>query len=432
MYKLNSDKINNEIIEFVKNSPTAFHATEELEKRLIEGGYKYLSEGDEWKLEKGGKYFVTRNGSSLIAFKMGQSSISEVGVRMAGGHTDSPSFRVKPNPEMNNKGYFQLAVEPYGGMLIGTWFDRDLSIAGRISYLTTEGDVTSCLLNFDRAIAVIPSLAIHLNREANNGYKFNKQKDLPPLICQLEASEKLTFIQMIEEEMRRKGVASDCKKILDTEMFLYDTNTPKVIGYKNDYIASARIDNLYSCYLAVQGLIDSTDDIAALAVCNDHEECGSASTSGAGGTFLKDVLERMVGVGEDFSRAMYHSMLVSADNAHALHPNYMEKHDGNHTPIVNKGPVIKINSNQRYATNSQSAAIIISICEKNGLPYQKFVARSDMGCGSTLGPITATLLGVKTLDIGLPQLAMHSSRELVGTKDSFTLYQLLTHFYQEK
>ncbi len=428
---LNCDQLNNGIIEFIKNSPTAFHATEELTKMLESKGYTLLSEGDKWDLKKGGKYFVTRNNSSLIAFKMGNSPISEVGIRMAGGHTDSPSFKVKPNPDMTTKGHYQLAVEPYGGMLLGTWFDRDLSIAGRVSYLTKDGKVASCLLDFKRPIAVIPSLAIHLNRQANDGHTFNKQKEFPPLICQLEGDEKLTFEKMLIEELGTQGKASDCSKILETEMFLYDTVAPQIIGYRNDFIAAARIDNLYSCYISVQSLIETSDDIPALAVCNDHEECGSASTSGAGGTFLKDVLERIVGVGEDFSRAIHRSSLVSADNAHALHPNYMEKHDGNHSPIINQGPVIKLNANQRYATNSLSSAKLIAICEKNNIPYQKFVARSDMGCGSTIGPITATLLGVETLDIGLPQLAMHSVRELSGTKDAFNLYKLLTFYYQD-
>lgn len=424
--------INNGLIDFIANSPTPFHAVEYLKGMLLSSGFMSLSEGEKWDLNGEGKYFVTRNDSSIIAFKLGKGSVAEKGIRMAGGHTDSPCFRLKPQADMQVKGHYQWAVEPYGGMLLSTWFDRDLSVAGRVVVLDEAGQMRSILVDFKRPIAIIPSLAIHLNRNANENATINKQRDVVPLVCQLEGRDGVNLHAILLEEIKRDYDGPAIKEILDHELLLYDVNPPRLIGLHGDYVAGARIDNLYSCYLAIRGLIDSDDGSYSLAVCNDHEECGSASTSGAGGTFLKDVLTRLSPLGEDFIRTMHHSSLISADNAHALHPNFMDKHDGNHAPIINKGPVVKINTNQRYATNAYSGGKFIALCKKLDIPFQKFVARSDLGCGSTIGPITATLLGIETIDIGLPTFGMHSIRELAGSLDAHWLYRILCAYYGDK
>lgn len=428
MSHFDSTDINNGLIDFITNSPTPFHAVEYLKGLLLSSGYVSLNEGEKWHLAANGKYFVVRNGSSLIAFKAGKGAVSEHGVRIVGGHTDSPCFRLKPNADMKVKNYYQWAVEPYGGMLMSTWFDRDLSLAGRVVFQNQKGEVSSLLIDFKRPIAVIPSLAIHLNRTANENATINKQKDVPPIICQLDGRSNVNLHQILLDELN-KETGVEAKAILDHELFLYDTNPPKLVGLYGDYVTGARIDNLYSCYLAVRSLIDSKDEQYCFAVCNDHEECGSSSTSGAAGTFLKDVLSRVCGIGEEFIRTMHHSSLISADNAHALHPNFTDRHDGNHAPLINKGPVVKINTNQRYATNSLSSAKFLALCQEEDIPVQKFVARSDLGCGSTIGPITATLLGIETLDIGLPTFGMHSIRELAGSLDAHWLYRALLAYF---
>lgn len=429
MSHFDSTDINNGLIDFITNSPTPFHAVEYLKGLLLSSGFVCLAEGSKWNLAPNSKYFVTRNDSSLVAFKTAAGSVVDCGYRIVGGHTDSPCFRLKPNPDMQVKGHYQWAVEPYGGMLLSTWFDRDLSLAGRVVVSDQEGKIHSILVDFKRPIAVIPSLAIHLNRTANENATINKQKDVPPLVCQLDGRDGVNFKSIILDEIKKDYDGAPIVDILDHELFLYDSNAPKLVGLYGDYVTGARIDNLYSCYLAVRSLIDSDDSCFSMAVCNDHEECGSSSTSGAAGTFLKDVLTRLCGTGEEFVRAMHHSSLISADNAHALHPNFMDKHDGNHAPIINKGPVIKINTNQRYATNAMSAGKFISLCQNKDIPFQKFVARSDLGCGSTIGPITATLLGIETIDIGLPTFGMHSIREMAGSLDAHWLYKALCVFY---
>lgn len=422
--------INNGLIDFLSNSPTPFHAVEYLKNMLLSSGHVQLKEGEKWNLQSKGKYFVVRNDSSLIAFKVGKGALADHGVRMVGGHTDSPCFRLKPNADMQVKNYYQWAVEPYGGMLLSTWFDRDLSLAGRVVFKNKAGVVHARLIDFKRPIAVIPSLAIHLNRNANENATINKQKDVPPVVCQLDGRSNVSLHTILAEQLA-KETGEEVGAILDHELFLYDSNPPQLVGLYGDYVSGARIDNLYSCYLAVRSLMDSGDDHYSFAICNDHEECGSSSTTGAAGTFLKDVLTRVCGSGEEFIRAMHHSSLISADNAHALHPNFTDRHDGNHAPLINKGPVIKINTNQRYATNSLSAAKFIDLCQGADIPVQKFVARSDLGCGSTIGPITATLLGVETLDIGLPTFGMHSIRELAGSLDAHWLYQALILYYSK-
>ncbi|WP_417311264.1 M18 family aminopeptidase [Ectopseudomonas khazarica] len=421
------EELNIGLIDFLNASPTPFHATTSLAMRLEAAGHRHLDERTTWHLETGGRYYVTRNDSSLIAFKLGKRPALEGGLRLVGAHTDSPCLRVKPSPELQRQGYFQLGVEVYGGALLAPWFDRDLSLAGRVTY-RRDGKVESQLIDFYQPIAVIPNLAIHLNREANQGWAINPQTELPPILAQLASSETADFRALLAEQLAMEHDFNP-DAVLDYELSFYDTQSAAVVGLNQDFIASARLDNLLSCYAGLQALIDSSDEETCVLVCTDHEEVGSCSACGADGPFLEQVLRRVLPTGEGFVRTIQRSLLVSADNAHGVHPNYADKHDGNHGPKLNAGPVIKINSNQRYATNSETAGFFRHLCLENEVPVQSFVVRSDMGCGSTIGPITASQLGVRTVDIGLPTFAMHSVRELAGSHDLDHLVKVLTAFY---
>ncbi len=415
------------LLDFLNASPTPFHATASLAMRLEAAGYRHLDERAPWHTEAGGRYYVTRNDSSIIAFKLGKRPVVEGGIRLVGAHTDSPCLRVKPSPELQRQGYFQLGVEVYGGALLAPWFDRDLSLAGRVTY-RRDGKVESQLIDFYQPIAVIPNLAIHLNREANMGWAINAQNELPPILAQLASSETADFRALLAEQLAMEHDFNP-DAVLDYELSFYDTQSAAIVGLNQDFIASARLDNLLSCYAGLQALIDSSDEETCVLVCTDHEEVGSCSACGADGPFLEQVLRRVLPEGDDFVRSIQRSLLVSADNAHGVHPNYADKHDGNHGPKLNAGPVIKINSNQRYATNSETAGFFRHLCLENEVPVQSFVVRSDMACGSTIGPITASQLGVRTVDIGLPTFAMHSIRELAGSHDVDHLVKVLTAFY---
>ncbi|NQD93001.1 M18 family aminopeptidase [Pseudomonas sp. CrR25] len=421
------EELNQGLIEFLKASPTPFHATAALAQRLDTAGYQHLDERAPWQTEAGGRYYVTRNDSSIIAFKLGQRSPLEGGLRLVGAHTDSPCLRVKPQPELQRQGFFQLGVEVYGGALFAPWFDRDLSLAGRVTF-RESGRVQSQLIDFQAPIAVIPNLAIHLNREANQGWPINAQNELPPILAQLAGSDTADFRALLTEQLAREhGLTADA--VLDYELSFYDTQAAAVIGLSGDFIAGARLDNLLSCYAGLQALLAAPDEESCVLVCNDHEEVGSTSACGADGPMLEQVLRRVLPKGDGFVRTIQRSLLVSADNAHAVHPNYPDKHDENHGPKLNAGPVIKINSNQRYATNSETAGFFRHLCLENEVPVQSFVTRSDMGCGSTIGPLTAGQLGVRTVDIGLPTFAMHSIRELAGSHDLAHLVKVLSAFY---
>lgn len=422
-------EFNQGLLEFLEASPTPFHAVETMVSRLECMGYQRLFESESWQLEKAQGYYVTRNDSSIIAFKLGDEDLHKTGIHMVGGHTDSPCLKVKPEPEIVNKGYFQLGVEVYGGALLNPWFDRDLSLAGRVHYLDKAGDITQALVNFDNPIAVIPSLAIHLDREANENRAINAQTDIPPVLVRLPNQEKPNLKKIILQLLKNQCEDCDAEEVLDYELFFYDVQPPSYVGLHQDFIASARLDNLLSCYTGMMSLLDSDNNTSSLLVCNDHEEVGSLSASGAQSNFLRSVLERITGGGEYMSRVLDQSMLVSTDNAHGVHPNYADKHDDNHGPIINQGPVIKNNANQRYATNSETSAVFRHYCKRADVPVQSFVVRSDMGCGSTIGPITASGLGLKTLDVGVPTFAMHSIRELAGCWDAFYLYRVLKEFY---
>ena len=418
-------EFNNDLIEFLNASPTPWHAVNTMKTRLDAAGFQQLDEREEWALEQGKGYYAIRNGSSIIAFRTGKNDVVSSGVRMVGAHTDSPCLKVKPTPEIRRKGFFQLGVEVYGGVLLNPWFDRDLSLAGRVTVLDESGKVQDTLVNFRKPVAIIPSLAIHLDREANSNRSVNAQTDLPPVVMQVPETDTTAFTDLLREQIASES-GLKARKVLGYELSFYDAQGASYVGLREEFLASARLDNLLSCYIGLQALLETSGDQAALLVCNDHEEVGSMSAEGAQGPFLGSVLERWCGAGK--GRAIARSMMISADNAHGVHPNFMDKHDENHGPILNQGPVIKVNHNQRYATNSRSAALYRHISDELGLPHQTFVVRSDMACGSTIGPITASRLGVRTVDIGAPTFAMHSIRELAGSRDPGYLISVLTAF----
>lgn len=415
---------NSKLFDFLQQSPTPYHAVQQMARRLEAAGFERLDEQLEWSLASGQRYYVTRNDSTIIAFQTGQGDAVRQGVRMIGAHTDSPCLRVKPNPELQRKGYYQLGVEVYGGALLNPWFDRDLSIAGRVTYADSQGRLRDSLIDFKKPVVTIPSLAIHLDREANNSRTVNPQTDVPPILMQCDEKDAVPFRELLARQVAADHPGADVAKVLDYELSLYDTQPPALLGLNEDFIASARLDNLLSCFIGLQAMLDADPAQPALLVCNDHEEVGSMSAEGAQGPFLSSVLDRWVGA-DNRARMIARSMMISADNAHGIHPNYVDRHDGNHGPLLNGGPVIKINNNQRYATNSRTAALYRHLSESLDLPCQAFVVRSDMGCGSTIGPLTAGNLGVRTLDIGVPQFAMHSIRETAGARDGYVLYQVL-------
>jgi aspartyl aminopeptidase len=415
------------LIRFLNESPTPFHAVAAMSTRLESAGFEHLNERDTWNVKAGGRYYTQRNGSSIIAWTMPTTrSLVDSGFRMVGAHTDSPCLRVKPNPEMHRHGYSQLGVEVYGGVLLAPWFDRDLSIAGRVSFKNTEGELDAALINFERPIAIIPSLAIHLDREANSGRAINAQTFLPPILGQ--SDKKADFRALLKTQLEEGG--HSVSEVLNYELSFYDTQSAALIGLDEAFLVSARLDNLLSCYMGLTALINANSDEGMLLVCNDHEEVGSMSAVGAQGPMLEHLLERLVVKSEDRSRMLARSMMISADNAHGIHPNFADKHDANHGPLLNKGPVIKINANQRYATTDVTSSQFRLLAQAVGANVQEFVVRSDMACGSTIGPITSAEIGVKTIDIGVPQFAMHSIREMAGTADVMDTIEIFKAFYQ--
>ena len=416
---MDKSQFNQSLIDFLNAAPTPFHAVQVMADKLLAAGFKELHEENQWNTEPG-KYFVTRNQSSIIAFNLGSTELPKSGIRIIGAHTDSPCLKAKPRPNRNKLGYHQIGVEVYGGVLLNPWFDRDLSLAGRVTHKSTEGKLQNTLIDLKKPIAIIPSLAIHLDREANNNRKVNPETDMAPVLLQSETDYSL-------EELIAPHINDH--EILATELSFYDTNPAAVIGERDQFLASARLDNLLSCFTGLTSLVEADNNHTNLLVCNDHEEVGSASFSGAEGTFLRDVLERITNPGEDRRRTFARSLLISTDNAHGIHPNYPDKHESNHGPILNKGPTVKFNANQRYATNSETAGYFKALCQSVDVPIQEFVNRADMACGSTIGPITAKEIGVKTLDVGVPTFAMHSIRELAGTEDAYNLMLALKALY---
>lgn len=432
---MNDPQMNNDLIasllQFLDASPTPQHAVQYLGAKLEASGFELLDEADEWMLKPRHRYYTVRGGSSMVAFTTAEHSPAAAGVRMVGAHTDSPCLKIKPRPEIAANGYFQLGVEVYGGVLMNPWFDRDLSIAGRVSYLDAAGRIRTTLLDFKEPVAVIPSLAIHLDREANKNKSVNPQQQLPTILSS-DNKDNNDLRRLLLDRIKKEHPGENVGSVLDFDLCLYDTQPAQVVGLKHEFLASARLDNLVSCYAGMRALVDGSSKLPCLLVCNDHEEVGSQSAIGAQGPFLRSVLQRWLGSTESFQQAVHRSMLISADNAHGIHPNFADKHDSNHGPLLNKGPVVKVNHSQRYATNSITSSIYRHLCEQLDIPVQVFASRTDMACGSTIGPLTASELGVQTLDLGIPQFAMHSIRELCGVIDVDYLYRSLMAFFNSK
>ena len=402
------------LLDFIEKSPTAFQAVDEMQKRLTENGFEVLSEKEYWKLIPGGKYLVTRNNSALIAFCIPEKE-SRVFHIMA-SHSDSPSFKIKENPEIKvDNSYVKLNVEKYGGMLMAPWFDRPLSVAGRVIIRRNDG-LEEKLVDIKRDLVMIPNLAIHMNREVNNCVAYNPQKDLQPLFA--AGNTDRTLLEIIAEQT---GVKKE--DIISHDLFLYNRMPGTIWGADKEFVSSARLDDLQCAFASMEGLLRAQDHESIAVHCvMDNEEVGSGTKQGAASTFLKDTLLRInMGLGrtyEEYLMTLAGSFMVSADNAHALHPNYTDKTDPTNHPVLNKGIVIKFNANQKYCTDAVSAAIFKELCTKAGVPYQTFVNRSDIAGGSTLGNISNTQVPMNTVDIGLPQLAMHSPYETAGVKDT--------------
>ena len=441
-----------DLVDYIQQSPTPYHATQASVQRLRQAGFTELKESDDWQLSPGASYYCTRNQSSVIAFTYHTPDKSSF-FKIIGAHTDSPCLKVLPNPIKRVENYFQLKVAAYGGVLLHPWFDRDLSLAGKITYLDAQQRLASCLIDLKRPIACVPSLAIHLNRGANENSSINVHEHMTVLLGAALPSGDSTapdkkenlesFTDLLSCWLKAEHPDIDCSQILDHDLCFYDVQAPTQLGLSNELFAGARLDNLLSCHSATSAIIDCADKIRAdkarngasdnkgisLMVCNDHEEVGSQSDSGAAGPFLEQVIERLLPKSL-VSQVIRQSVLFSVDNAHALHPNYSSKHENNHAPLLNHGPVIKYNANQRYATTADTAALakLLASRLKPPVPLQHFAIRPDMGCGSTIGPISATRLGIRTVDIGAPTFAMHSVRELAGTQDIEHLYRLLSQF----
>lgn len=408
-----------DLCTFLDASPSPFHAVATTAARLDAAGFTRLTDGGDWSdLPHDG--YVVRDGG-VVAWRTPAGATTSTPFRLVGAHTDSPCLRVKPNADAGALGWRQLNVEVYGGILNNSWLDRDLGIAGRV----VLADGMSGLVDVSWPVARVPQLAVHLDRGVNDGLRLDPQQHLQPVwgIGQPSPGE---FTAWIASEA---GLGADAR-VAAWELCLYDVQPAAVLGHDRSLLASGRLDNLVSCWAATDALAAAspTDSIAVM-VLNDHEEVGSSSTTGAGGPLLERVLERHVlargGSRDDLLRALAASSCVSADNAHAAHPNYPERHDPDHRPWVNAGPAIKVNSNQRYATSASTAAAFARACDVAEVPHQVFVSRNNMPCGSTIGPITATRLGIDTVDVGVPQLSMHSARELCGTADPVHLARAL-------
>ena len=421
------------LLDFIDASPSPWHVIKSVEAQLASFNFKKLDETLSWSLESGGRYYVVRDESSVIIFVLGQKPLVETGFKMIGAHTDSPGLRIKPNAATGVDGLLRLGVEIYGGPILATFTDRDLSLAGRVNYKDTNNNIVSALINFDRPLLRLPNLAIHMNRMVNEeGLTLHKQNELPLILSALaqECLPQTYFSELLQEQS-----ACEAERILSWDLAVYDTQKGAFWGAENEFYADSQLDNLASCHAALQGLLDDTVlENEATLVCAffDHEEIGSESNKGADGSFLGDVLKRISLVTEnnkeDFTRALAKSFMVSADMAHAYQPNFPLAYDPDHKVFVNKGPVIKVNANQRYSTESVSQAMFVDWCEQAGVPYQKYSHRSDLACGSTIGPITSARLGIRSVDVGNPVWAMHSIRESAGVLDHGYMIKVMKQF----
>lgn len=423
MYK----EISKELVSFIQKSPTAFHAVEQMKSLLKDNGYEELLEGKKWHIEPGHRYFVTRNNSSIIALNLG-TQLDNYSFNVAASHSDSPTFKLKENAELEVRGkYTQLNTEGYGGMLCATWFDRPLSIAGRV--LVKEGDsYITRLLKIDRDLVLIPNVAIHMNRAVNDGFAYNKQVDLLPLFGGTETKAG-DLKALIAKELNVNE-----EDICGEDLYLYNRMSPSIWGAHEEFISSPQLDDLQCAFTSLQGFLKGSNDQSInVFACFDNEEVGSGTKQGAASTFLYDVLHRINNAlgkdDEDYYRALAASFMLSADNAHAVHPNHPEKTDVNNCVYMNEGVVVKSHAGQKYTSDGVSIAVFKGICEKAGVPVQFFANRSDVVGGSTLGNIAMAQVSMNSVDIGLPQLAMHSSYETAGIKDTYYMIQVMEEFF---
>ena len=417
------------LLNYIDESPSPWHAVRTSEIALCAKGFSELIEGDTWSLERNGRYYVKRDDSSIIAFTVGTNDLGQDGFRLLGAHTDSPGLRVKPKPDNQQSGVNRLGVEVYGGALLATFTDRDLSLAGRV-HIEQGGKLMSKLIHFKKPFLRLPNLAIHMNKKVNtDGLKLNKQTELPLLLS--ISNEQPPLIDLLATELN-----IDTNVISAWELHACDTQAGTLYGLNGEFYANSQLDNLASCHAGLSALLsDSSLNSNQFNVCAffDHEEIGSNSHKGADGSFLPDVFERIAGSlsvsTEDYKRALSNSFMISADMAHAYQPNFPSAYEPDHKVLVNHGPVIKVNANIRYASNSASQSRFIQLCEQANVPYQQYSHRTDIGCGSTIGPMTSARLGINTVDVGCPMWAMHSIRESAGVQDHLYITRVFTQFF---
>lgn len=430
---IEKELLSEQLITFIDESPTQFHAVEKAKAILIQSNFIPLDLTKDWDLKSGGKYYVTRNNSSIFAFIIGTDNIGDNGFRIIASHSDSPTFKIKPNPEiLKENSFITLNTEVYGGPILMSWLDRPLSIAGRVS-LASENNLkpNNVLLDFKRPVVVIPNLAIHLNRSVNEGVELNKQIDMLPLLGQIKEGE--TTADYLKNIIA-KELKIDKEDILDYDLTLYDTTKGCRVGINNEFISSSRIDNLAMAHSSLLAIAENKPQpFTQMIAIFDNEEVGSLTKQGADSPLFKHIFERInnnLGYNKEaFYKAVYNSFLISADMAHSVHPNRPEKHDPTSRPLMNKGPVIKIHANQKYTSDGDSTAVFESLCKKADVPYQKFVNRSDTVGGSTLGNLSTGQLDIRSVDVGNPMLAMHSVRELCGTDDHYYMTKVFKEFF---
>lgn len=419
-------EINKGLLNFIEKSPSLYHVIENFKNMLLETGFTQLTEKESWNLEKGGKYFVTRGGTTIIAFKVPEKEFANF--QIVASHSDSPAFKLKANPELEKEGhYLSLNIEKYGGMIYGPWFDRPLSVAGRV--VVKDGiRLSGRLVNIDRDLLVIPNVAIHMNRKINDGFSYNPQKDMLPLLGSEQSK------GVLIEELARQAGADSSKDIVSADLYLYNRQRGTFLGVQNEFIGSPKLDDLQCAYTSVKAFIQGgNNDSVTMCCVFDSEEVGSCTSQGADSTMLSDVLER---ISDAFGRnlqehksALAGSFMVSADNAHAVHPNMPEKSDPTDRPFINRGVVVKHNANQKYTTDAVTDAVFKGICVKACVPVQDFSNRADEPGGSTLGNIASSHVSISMVDIGLPQLAMHSPFEIAGASDTAYMVRALEEFY---
>lgn len=423
-----------DLIDFIYDSPTSFNAVNTSKKILNKNGFEELRLNEKWKLRIGGKYYITKNSSALVSFVINSDNIEKEGFRIISSHSDSPSFRIKPNAEMSAENtYLKLNTECYGGPILNTWLDRPLGIAGRVvvkGYSVLRP--LEKIININKPICIIPNLAIHMNRTINDGYSLNKQKDMLPLVGLLnESLEKDNFLlNTLSKELNISN-----EDIIDFDLFLYEFEKGSLIGKNEEFISSSRLDNLSMAHASIHAITNTNGKYGInLVSLFDNEEVGSSTKQGADSNMLVNILEKIcLSLGKDreeFFNTLYSSFMISADLAHAVHPNISEKHDPTNRPIMGGGPVIKINANQSYTSDAYSISIYKNICKEANVSYQEFVNRSDERGGSTIGPISSTHIDIPSVDIGSPILAMHSIRELGSVEDHYSIYKTFSKFYE--